>query len=208
MGAVVDFEETIIFADEDDLEAKALQPNLKAHGYRLLHYSTREEFRNNKALNGAPCVLLLGDIAGVGFVRELRKSGWDMPIIVLHSNCTIHEAVRAIKAGADDYLPKATPHPELLHTIEVLMQKARALVEISRAKHLLLRKVESLSKREREIIDLVLTGMLNKEIADQLKLALVTVKVHRGHAMRKLGARTAGDLARLARELGLIPSSH
>ncbi len=86
------------------------------------------------------------------------------------------------------------------------MKKARARVEFTQTNQALLRKAATLTEREQRIIHLVLAGMLNKQIAEQLNLALVTVKVHRGSAMRKLGARTAGELARIAKEAGITSS--
>jgi len=197
--------ETVIIADEDPTMSKSLGAYLQNEGCSVLQVQSKSALENAGMVDGNPTVLILGDIGGVSFVRELRRGGWDMPILMLHTASSIREAVKAIQAGADDYLTKPITPDLLWHSVKSLLVKARAQAELSQGRHELLKKVSSLSKRERQIIDLVLQGKLNKEIADDLKLALVTIKVHRGHAMRKIGARTAGELARIAKEAGLLP---
>jgi FixJ family two-component response regulator len=196
-------QDTVIIAEEDaklfgELESLITQAGFQVSRYRGVESLERPEYRNGNA-----CVLILGDTVGLDFLGFLKEARWEMPVIVLHSTSSISNAVQAIQSGAEDYLPKPYCPGTLLDSIQRAMTKARERAWQHRSKRELLERARTLTERECEIIRLVLVGMLNKQIAEQLGLALVTVKVHRGRAMRKLGARTAGELASIVRELGL-----
>ncbi len=213
MGKTVmaDTRDTIIIAESDPTTLQTLDARLTAEGYRVLPFKDQKALLQLKDLNDHPSVLILGDIGGVGLLRDLRKSGWEIPVIFLHSSSSINEAVSAIRAGADDYVTKPFCAETLVLSIKRSLEKVRSQLRATKTNHDLLSKAASLTERECEIINLVLAGLLNKQIAAQLNLALVTVKFHRGKAMRKLGARTAGELARLAKEAGITathPNSH
>jgi FixJ family two-component response regulator len=202
-------QETVIIAEEDQALVESLEALLAAHDFKVLPFSNSQALikAGQEQVDGSPCVLILGDIAGVELLEELRNNGWEIPVIFLHSNGSINAAVKAIRAGADDYVTKPLCAETLLFSVQHSMEKARSRVEFTKTNQVLLKKAATLTQREQDIINMVLAGMLNKQIAERLGLALVTVKVHRGSAMRKLGARTAGELARIAKEAG-IPSQH
>jgi FixJ family two-component response regulator len=199
-------QDTIIIAEEDQATTDRVEGLFTAHNFRVLRFGEPQTLiKTGRAqVDGSPCVLILGDLAGVELLVELRAAGWEMPVIFLHSGGSINEAVKAIRAGADDYVSKPFCPETLLLSVQHSMEKARARVAFAKSNQALLRKAAT--EREKRIIHLVLAGMLNKQIAEQLNLALVTVKVHRGSAMRKLGARTAGELARIAKEAGITAS--
>lgn len=113
-----------------------------------------------------------------------------------------------MQSGAEDYIAKPFCPESLVASVNRSMSKAVDRANVPRQKKEFQRRAAALTPREREIINLVLAGMLNKQIAEKLNLALVTVKVHRGRLMRKLGARTAAELAHIVRDLGLGPVDH
>jgi FixJ family two-component response regulator len=202
-------QETIIIAEEDLALIESLEALLVPHDFKVLRFSDSQSLikAGRQQVDGSPSVLILGDIAGVELLGELKNNGWEIPVIFLHSGGSINAAVKAIRAGADDYVAKPFCPETLLLSVKHSMEKARSRVEFTKINQVLLKKAATLTQREQDIINMVLAGMLNKQIAERLGLALVTVKVHRGSAMRKLGARTAGELARIAKEAG-IPSQH
>jgi FixJ family two-component response regulator len=196
-------QDTVIIAEQDAKLFSSLEILIAQAGFKVFRYQNLETLLQSKCCNGNACVLILGDTFSLDFLGFLKKSRWEMPVIVLHSASSISNAVQAIHSGAEDYISHPPDPATLLNSIQRAMNKARARVHNNRANRELLERARTLSRRECEIIQLVLAGRLNKQIADELGLALITVKVHRGRAMRKLGARTAGELASIVRELGL-----
>lgn len=140
---------------------------------------------------------------GLPAYEELKRNGIYLPVVFLAKTTDFRLAVKAMRAGAEDLLPMPVASKELLAAIRNALDRSRRFLESCSEQLALRQRAGSLTEREREIVRLVLGGMLNKEIAAHLKLALVTVKVHRGKAMRKLGARTSAELARIARTMGL-----
>ena len=196
---------TVIVVDDDPATLESLDQILTKAGFRVVSYQSKETLQKASGLIGTRCVLILGDGAGVGFLTSLRELHFEIPVIFLHSGNSIAEAVRAIQAGAADYLSKPFSPKSLVASVNRAMLQVEEPAKPSGKIHKLQQRAATLTLREREIISLILSGKLNKEIAQRLNLALVTVKVHRGKAMRKLGARTAGELARIVRDLDLMP---
>lgn len=199
---------TVIIAEDDPAAFQSLEKLLKSAGYRVMPYKNRESLKKTGSREGVPCVLILGDIGGVAFMKALKLSRWEIPIIFLHSGNSINEAVKAIQSGAEDYLTKPFRPKTLLASVKRAMLKAKVHATQPKANRDLMSRAATLTERECEIIHLVLSGMLNKQIAEHMGLAMVTVKVHRGSAMRKLAARTAAELARIARDIGIAPANH
>lgn len=137
------------------------------------------------------------DMVDLKFFERLRTKGWRLPIIVLAENPAIRAVVQLMRLGAEDVLLKSTEADEISTAIQSALQHSRQQLQRCRRQYEVRRRLESLSRREIEIVKLILAGMLNKEIASRLSLSLVTVKVHRCSAMRKLGARNPAELARL-----------
>jgi len=197
-------QQTVIIAEDDQATLQSLKKLLAAAGFNVLVYQDRQTFSEAGFLDGVPCILILGDMAGLDFLNSLKKANWEMPVIFLHSGNSVSEAVKAIQAGADDYISKPFSDEALLDSIAHAMAKAEQRSQTAQANKELIRRAASLTRREWEIIHLVLSGLLNKQVAERLGLALITVKVHRGSAMRKLGARTAAELARIVRDVGFV----
>jgi FixJ family two-component response regulator len=197
----------VLVLDDDPSIRSSLQRLLTSHGFSTRLHATPEDFFN-AGLPAVPACLLLdnqlgNDITGVEVHAELQRRGWDLPTVFVTAHWNVRAVVSAIRAGADGYITKPYDPAELVETVTQALERARAQwhngVQITSARV----KAATLTAREREIVTLVLRGALNKEIADQLNIALVTVKVHRGRAMRKFGAGNAAELAHLAALAGL-----
>lgn len=140
---------------------------------------------------------------GLPAYEQLKKNGVFIPVVFLANTPDFRIAIAAMRAGAEDFIPLPFEDHELLQAVIKALDRSRQFVENREDYVELRRSAATLTFREREVVKLVVAGMLNKEIAAHLELALVTVKVHRGNAMRKLGARTGAELARIARAVGI-----
>jgi FixJ family two-component response regulator len=198
--------QTVIIAENDPVTYESLRAMLSKRGFKVMRYLNRNTLTKSGHLEGTPCVLILGDMAGLDFLKFLKTVRWTMPAIYLHSCHSISDAVRAIQLGAADYIAKPFSREVLVNSVKRSMKQAVLQASTSAAKSDLEQRALGLTAREWEVINLVISGLLNKEIAERLDLALVTVKVHRGSAMRKLGARTAAELARITQDIGFIRS--
>jgi FixJ family two-component response regulator len=193
-----------------------LDPNRDVHifckqlfgsmGFDVRCYALPQEFFTAGPPVGAACLLLeleVGGISGLEIQSALKRIGWPLPVIFLAARADVCTAVHAIHAGASDFLLKTCKPAELMAAVNCALESAVRTSAAADNKLELLRRAESLTSRERQIVCLVIEGMLNKQIAERLKLALITVKVHRGSAMRKLGARNPAELTRVARIAGV-----
>ena len=200
-------EHAVLVLDDDRFIRAGLERLLAAHGYKgRLHAEPDELFRNGMPRVPA-CLLLdkqLGEgMTGVEVHGELLRRGWFIPTVFLTAHWNVQLVVNAIRAGADGFLTKPFDPTELVDAVALALQRSRSnrqgefLAADARV------RVTSLTPRERDIVRLVVEGMLNKEIADHLDLALITVKVHRGRAMRKLAAGNPAEMVHIA-ELGCI----
>lgn len=200
-------EHAVLVLDDDRFIRTGLERLLSAHGYKVrLHAEPEELFRDG--LPAVPsCLLLdnqLGDgMTGVQVHEELLRRGWFIPTVFLTAHWNVQLVVNAMRAGADGFLTKPFDPAELVEAVALALQRSRAKQQGEFAAAEARVRVASLTPREREIVRLVVTGLLNKEIADQLDLALITVKVHRGRAMHKLGAGNPAELVHIAELAGL-----
>lgn len=199
------FGQTVIIADDDPVTSDRLYRLLKRAGYRTAVYEGEGTFGSVGYFEGTPAIMIVGDQFGADFLRFVTSIGCTLPVIFLHSNNSVREAVTIIQAGAADYLTKPFCDDTILTAVKRAMITAGQLATVRSQQKISRERAAALSEREREIVRLVLTGLLNKQIADELGIALITVKVHRGRAMRKLGARTAAELARIVQDSGLLP---
>ena len=134
----------------------------------------------------------------------MRERGWIMPTIYLTAHWNTQSIVGAMRDGADDFITKPFEPEALIKAVTIALQRDSIRRELEDENYEISKRVATLTKRERYIVSMVVGGLLNKEVAAQLGLALVTIKIHRAYAMRKLGAGNAVDLARIA-ALGDIP---
>jgi len=198
----------LVLVLDDELSVRtALERLLKAHGFRVrLHADADDLFA--AGLPSVPSCLLLdhhlgGGVTGVDVHAELQRRGWDLATVFLTAHWSVQSVVSAMRAGADGFLTKPYDPDELVHAVSAALDQSAAEFQTRLKAAELRSKAATLSPRERQILGLVVAGLLNKQIADQLGLAVITVKVHRGRAMGKLGARTPAELARFVALAGL-----
>lgn len=195
----------IVFVVDDDASLRAALCDLFASvGLRAETFGTAAELLQGRPTDGPSCLVLdvrLPGLSGLDFQAELVKSNVEMPIIFITGHGDIPMSVQAMKAGAFEFLTKPFRDQDLLDAVQRALALDRAQREEQRSVHELRVRFESLSPREQEVITLVGSGLLNKQIAGELGVTEITVKVHRGNAMRKLGARTLADAVRMLQVL-------
>lgn len=198
----------VLVLDDDHSVLCGLERLLTAHGYQVRMHSDPDDFFEAGLPTVPACLLLdnhLGNgVTGLQVHEKIQKNGWDLPTVFLTAHWNVQSVVNAMRAGADGFLTKPFDPKDLIDAVSQALERARAKhLEATLAAEVR-GKAASLTDREREIVRMVVGGMLNKEIASQLKIALVTVKVHRGRAMRKLGAGNSAELARIATQSGIV----
>ena len=197
--------ECIVFVIDDDLLVReSVADLLNSAGFTVQTFGSATEFVQAKRPDVPACLILdveLPDISGLDLQTELAKSGIEMPIVFLTGHGDIPMSVRAMKAGAVEFLTKPFGKQELLDAIkEALLRDGE--VRKQRSETFELRKrLGTLTPRERQVLALVVTGRLNKQIAGELGTTDLTIKVHRGRVMRKMGADSLADLVRMAEKL-------
>lgn len=187
--------------DDDPSIRRGMDRLLKVHGYEVRTYPDAAAFLEAPDGPGPACLLLdlrLPGLDGLGLQSRLAVRSQDLPIVFLTAHGDVPTAVQAMKAGALDFLPKPFEEASLLRALDAALDRSRLLqLERSEREHLS-RTFQTLTPREREVLQGVLAGRLNKQIAFDLGIAEKTVKIHRGHALRKLGNPSLPTLARMA----------
>jgi FixJ family two-component response regulator len=197
----------VVFVIDDDASVRAaLSSLIRSVGLRVEVFASASEFLAAKRTDGPSCLILdvrLPGVSGLNFQAELAKANIVIPIIFITGHGDIPMSVKAMKAGAVEFLTKPFRDQDLLDAIKVALERARSWIESEKAASELRANFESLSPREKEVMARVTSGLLNKQIAAELGVSEVTVKVHRGNVMQKMGAKSLADLVRMADTLAI-----
>jgi FixJ family two-component response regulator len=197
---------TVLIVDDDEVLRSSLGSLLRSVGMQIRLFGSASEFLA-KPIPDTPCCLVLDvrlpGIGGLEFQAELEKAGIRIPIIFITGHGDIPMTVKAMKAGAVEFLAKPFRDQDLLDAVRAAIQKDFR----DRAANKWLKKIKSdfldLTPREKEVIVLVASGLMNKQIAAKLGVSEITVKVHRGNVMRKMGAKSLAELVRISDALAL-----
>jgi FixJ family two-component response regulator len=191
---------TVFVVDDDASLREALETLLVSAGWNVELFASAQEFLNREVAAVPGCLILdvnLPDLDGLALQERLSRSRHEMPIIFITGYGSIPMTVRAMKAGAFEVLPKPFDGEQLLVVVRHALERSRAALDQEAALRHVRNGYAALTPREREVMALVVTGMLNKQIADQLSIAEITVKLHRGQVMRKMKAGSVAALVKM-----------
>ena len=206
-GDLTSAKQPIVFViDDDESMRRALTNLFQSVGLRVEVFGSAPELLQSNLPDVASCLVLdirLPGLSGLDFQSELAKANIHIPIIFMTGHGDIPMTVRAMKAGAIDFLTKPFRHQEMLDAVAMAIERDRKRrtdqKKISNAQALF----ETLTPRERDVLALVAAGLMNKQIAAEIGIAEITVKIHRGHVMKKMGTRSLADLVRITEMLGI-----
>jgi FixJ family two-component response regulator len=198
---------SMVYVIDDDLSLReALSSLFRSVGLQVKLFGSAAELLERKLPDIPSCLVLdirLPGVSGLDFQAQLARSGIRMPVIFMTGHGDIPMSVRAMKAGAVDFLTKPFRDQDMLDAVFSALETDRKQLESDQGIADLSAHYQSLTAREKEVMAYVTKGLMNKQIAGELGLSEITVKIHRGHVMRKMGVRSLADLVRAAEKLGL-----
>ncbi len=206
MNAAADAQAVVFVIDDDEGLRAALSSLFRSVGLQVKAFGSAAEFLQFKLPDGPACLVLdvrLPGVSGLDFQSELAKANIDIPIVFMTGHGDIPMTVRAMKAGAVEFLPKPFRDQDMLDAVQIGLERDRGRRKSAGDAARLRATFDSLTAREQEIMGLVTAGLMNKQIAGQLGVSEITVKVHRGSVMRKMGAKSLAELVRMADALGV-----
>jgi FixJ family two-component response regulator len=197
----------VVFIVDDDASLRgALSSLIRSIGLRVEAFASAPEFFAANRPDAACCLILdvrLPGVSGLDFQAELTKAKIQIPIIFITGHGDIPMSVKAMKAGAVEFLTKPFRDQDLLDAVQVALERARAAHANEKAVSGLRTKFETLTPREKEVMAWVTGGLLNKQVAAEIGVTEITVKVHRGQVTRKMGAKSLAELVKMADILGV-----
>jgi FixJ family two-component response regulator len=203
--------QSVVFVVDDDASMRqAMQRLFRSVGLEVEVFASASEFLQRKPSDVPSCLVLdvrLPGLSGLDFQTELAKAGIQVPIVFMTGHGDIPMTVKAMKAGAIEFLPKPFRDQDMLDAVRLGLERDRARREGEMAISDIRAKYATLTPREQEVMACVTAGLMNKQIAGELQLAEITVKLHRGSVMRKMGAKSLADLVRMADILGIRKKS-
>ena len=206
MGTQPEHKGVVFVIDDDALLRDALSRLFRSIGLQVVTFASAPEFLNHKLPPSPSCLVLdvrLPGLSGIDFQSELVKADIDIPIVFMTGHGDIPMSVRAMKAGAIEFLPKPFRDQDILDAVQEGLARDRTrrqrAIDVSKLKN----SYDSLTEREQEVMTLVTSGLMNKQIAANLSVSEVTVKFHRSNVMRKMKAKSLAELVRMAESLGL-----
>ncbi len=198
----------IAIVDDDPSAREGLQSLIESAGWRTETFASAQEFLARPGAEAPSCLVLdlqLPGLSGLDLQKRMAEVGPGIPIVFLTGHGNIPASVQAMKAGAVEFLTKPFDEQQLLQAIQEAIERDRR----TRQRHTEMRELrdryESLTAREQQVMQQVVSGLLNKQIAAELNITEFTVKIHRGHVMRKMRADSLADLVRMAENLGIRP---
>ena len=201
-----DSDAIIAIVDDDLSVCEGLDSLIRSAGWRAESFASAQEFLARAGAEPPSCLILdlqLPGLSGLDLQRRMAVIGLEIPIVFLTGHGSIPTSVQAMKAGATEFLTKPVDEEEILRAIYEAIERDRRVREQNAEMRDLQIRYESLTPREQQIMQQVISGRLNKQIATELKISEFTVKIHRGHVMRKMRADSLADLVRMADGLGI-----
>jgi FixJ family two-component response regulator len=201
-----ELQQMVFVVDDDPSMQTALRYLFESMDLPVKVFGSSAELLQSKLPEIASCLVLdirLPGVSGLEFQDVLNKAGIHIPIIFITGHGDIPMSVKAMKAGAVDFLTKPFRDQDMLDAVTRALDQDRKRRDDDQAASRLRQLFESLTKRQSEVLTLVTSGLMNKQIAGRLQVSEITVKIHRGHVMRKMGARSLAELVRMAETLGI-----
>jgi len=201
---------TVFVIDDDPSVRRALARKLRTAGFRVETFDSARDYVARAPQAEIACILTdvrMPGMSGLDLQESLARAGRALPMVFITGHGDIPTTVRAMKGGAVDFLPKPASEREILAAVAEALERSREIGKAREETGRLRARYAALTAREREVLALVVAGLLNKVIADRLGIRETTIKVHRGRVMEKMGAASLADLVRMGERLGIAPGA-